>query len=96
MIADRLYYSNQQFARKLAGHHLNIAERLVDTLIEKKAMSTSVDRWSVTLHSFDTSKYRAVVKELIQTNAICQRAKDAGPQFWEVFTSLGDAESPRS
>ena len=93
MFADRLFFANQRFARKLGGRHTNIAARLVDTLLEKKAMSTSIDQWSVTLHSFDNARYRAVVKELIESNAICQRSKDAGPLFWEEsFAAVSDDE----
>jgi hypothetical protein len=93
IFADRIFYANQRFARKLGGRHSNIAAQLVDTFIAKNAMSTSVDQWSVTLHSFDNARYRAVVKELIESNAICQRSKDAGPQFWEeAFAAVNDDE----
>jgi hypothetical protein len=96
MFADRLFFANQRFARKLGGRHTNIAAGLVDTLLEKKAVSTAVDQWSVTLHGFDNAKYRAVIKELIESDAICRRSKDAGPQFWEAtFASIGDDEQQR-
>ena len=92
---DRIFYANQTFARKLKGRHSNIAARLVDTMIEKSAMSTSVDQWSVTMHSLDNGRYRAVVKELIESNPICQRSKDAGPRFWEeMFAAVSDDERP--
>ena len=93
MFADRLFFANQRFARKLGGRHTNIASRLVDTLLQKNAMSTSIDQWSVTLHSFDNTRYRAVVKDLIESNAICQCSKNAGPRFWEeAFESVSNDE----
>jgi len=92
---DRIFYATQQFGRKIAGRHSNIAVPLVDRLIERDALSTSTDQWSVTWHRFDTSKYRAVVKELIQSNTLCQRSKDAGPQFWEeAFAALSNESLP--
>jgi hypothetical protein len=95
IFADRLYYANQTFARKLNGRHSHIATRLVDTLIEKSAMSTSVDQWSVTMHNLDNGRYKAVVKELVESNPICQRAQAAGPRFWEdTFAAIGDDERP--
>jgi hypothetical protein len=90
---DRIFYVTQQFGGKIAGRHSNIAVPLVDRLIESNALSTSTDQWSVTWHRFDPSKYRAVVKELIQSNILCQRSKDAGPQFWEeAFAALSNDE----
>ena len=60
MFADRLFFANQRFARKLGGRHTNIPSRFVDTLLEKNAMSTSIDQWSVTLHSFRVGEQRRV------------------------------------
>jgi hypothetical protein len=92
MFADRLYYANQRYARKLAGRHTSIAAGLVDTLIGEKALSTSVDEWEVKLHGFDTERYRVVVKQLISTNPICRQANAAGGDFWEkTFADIPDA-----
>jgi hypothetical protein len=92
MFADRLYYANQTYARKLAGRHTTIAGGLVDTLIAEKALSTSVDEWEVTLHGFDTVRYRAVVKQLTASNPICQQATAAGGDFWgKIFADIPDA-----
>lgn len=44
---------------------------------------------SSTYHKMEDSKYRAVIRNLIQSNAICQRAQQAGPHFWEeAFRAL--------
>jgi hypothetical protein len=92
---DRIFYATQQFGSKIAGRHSNIVSPFVDRLIESKALSTSVDQFSVAWHNLDNSKYRAVVKEMTQSNAICQRAKNAGPQYWErTFASLSDKKAP--
>ena len=64
----------------------------MDTLIEAKGLSTSHDRLSGTYHQMDDSKYRAVIRNLIQSNAICQCAQQAGPHFWEeAFKALNGA-----
>ena len=92
MFADRLYFANQTFARQLGGRHLQIAARFVDTLIQKQAMTTSVDQWSVTMHNVDSSRYKAVVRDLIDSNTICQHAQSAGPGFWEErFAAMAGA-----
>ena len=92
---DRIFYATQRFGSKIAGRHSNIAAPLVDRLIESGALSTSTDQWSVAWHRFDASKYRAVAKELIQSNTLCQRSEDAGPQFWEeAFAALSNDRPP--
>jgi hypothetical protein len=92
---DRIFYATQQFGSKIAGRYSNIAVQIVDRLIESNALSTSTDQWSVTWHRFDTDKYKAVVKALIQSNTLCQRSKDASPRFWEeAFAALSNDRPP--
>ena len=86
---DRFFYGTQRLGPGISGRHTEIVNRLVDTLIEATALSTSHDRLSGTYHKMDDSKYRAVIRSLIQSNAICQRAQQAGSHFWEeTFRAL--------
>jgi hypothetical protein len=86
---DRIFYATQRLGPKFSGRHSKIIESLMDTLIEAKGLSTSHDRLSGTYHQMDDSKYRAVIRNLIQSNAICQHAQQAGPLFWEeAFQAL--------
>jgi hypothetical protein len=86
---DRIFYATQRLGPEVSGRHTEIANGLIDTLIETKALSTNQDRLSGTYHQMDDSKYRAVIRNLIQSNAICLRAQQAGPHFWdEAFKTL--------
>lgn len=89
---DRIFYATQRLGPRASGRHSKIIESLMDTLIEAKGLSTSHDRLSGTYHQMDDSKYRAVIRNLIQSNAICQCAQQAGPHFWEeAFKALNGA-----
>jgi hypothetical protein len=87
---DRIFYAAQRFGSKVAS---NIANKLVDKLIEEKALSTTHDKLSGTSHQLDGNKYRTFIRNLIKSNCICQRSQEAGPQFWEeafaVLTNNG-------
>jgi hypothetical protein len=91
---DRFFYALQLYGRGIAGRHSNIANALVDKLIEERALSTVVDRLTGISHQFDTGRYRALINNLIKSNDICQRSQAAGPQFWEeafaAFRKNGD------
>ena len=89
---DRIFYATQRLGPRVSGRHSKIVESLIDTLIEAKGLSTSHDRLSGTYHQMDDSKYRAVIRNLIQSNVICQCAQQAGPHFWEdAFKALNEA-----
>lgn len=86
---DRIFYSTQKFGHGSGSRHSNVANRLVDKLIEERALSTSHDKYSGISHQFDAAKYRAVIRGLIDSNEYCQRSGNAGPQFWEqAFANL--------
>jgi hypothetical protein len=85
---DRLFYSTQRLGPGIAGRHPNIANTLVGTLIETQALLTIHDKLSGTSHQMNDSNYRQVIRNLVQSNAICQRARQAGPHFWEEVFGL--------
>lgn len=92
---DRLFYATQRFGRGVAGRYSNIAHSLVDQLIQEKALSTSIDKWSGTSHQFDSGKYRTFIKNLVKSSNICQRSQAAAPQFWEeAFAVFSSKHSP--
>lgn len=80
---DRMFYALQLYGGGVAGRHSNIANNLVDRLIEEKALSTVSDHLTGTSHQFDAGKYRAFIGSLIKSNVIFQRSQEAGPQFWK-------------
>jgi hypothetical protein len=80
---DRIFYATQLFGGRVAARHPNIANYLVDKLIEAQALSTTIDRLSGTSHKFDNARYRTCINDLIRSNSICQRSQGAGPDFWE-------------
>jgi hypothetical protein len=89
---DRIFYATQRLGPNFAGRHSKIIESLMDTLIESKGLSTSHDRLSGTYHRMDDNKYRAVIRTLVQSNALCQSAEQTGPHFWEdAFKALNGA-----
>jgi hypothetical protein len=91
---DRMFYATQRFGPGVSGRHTEIINRLIDTLIEAKGLATSHDRLSGTYHQMEDSKYRAVIRNLIHSNAICQRAREAGSHFWEnAFKPLNAAQT---
>jgi hypothetical protein len=83
LFEDRIFFATQGLGPGVSGRHTEIVNSLIDTLIEERALSTSHDRLSGTYHQMDVGKYRAVIRNLIQANAICRRAQQAGSQFWE-------------
>lgn len=84
-----MFYATQRLGPRFAGRHSKIIESLLDTLIDAKGLSTSHDRLSGTYHQMDDNRYRAVIRNLIQSNAICHRALQAGENFWEgAFKAL--------
>src|SRR5579864_2043676 len=92
---DRIYYATMMFNTGLSRRHWNVANRLVDELIEEKVLSTVHDQHTGTSHQFDTAKYKVFMRALIHANAICQRAQGAGPQYWEeAFAGLSGDEQP--
>jgi hypothetical protein len=89
VFADRVFFATQPFADGVAGHHLNIANLLVDKLIEEKGLSSVNDKWTGVSHQFDPGRYRIIINALIKSNAICQRAQEGGSKFWqEAFARL--------
>jgi hypothetical protein len=87
---DRIFYATQQLGAAAARRHPAIANYLVDKLIEEKALSSVNDQYTGISHQFDDGKYRTVVRALIESNSICERAQAAGQSFWEeTFTRLG-------
>jgi hypothetical protein len=89
---DRIFYATQRLGAGVSGRHTEIVNSLIDTLIEAQALSTSHDRLSGTYHKMDDNKYRAVIRNLIQSNALCQRAQQVGAHFWqEAFKALNPA-----
>jgi len=91
MFEDRIYFGTRNFSKAIGGRHPNVANELVDSLIESQALSTTTDQFTGVAHKFDSGKYRACIQRLIDTNEICQRARARGPQFWEeTFARLGN------
>jgi hypothetical protein len=83
---DKLFYSTRRWGPEIAARHSNIANVLVDKLIDAQGLLSTHDELSGTYHQMNDATYRQVIKDFIQSNAICQRAVKAGPQFWnEVF-----------
>jgi hypothetical protein len=90
MFEDVFFYSTQGFGPPVAGRHSSICTSLVSQLIEAGCLATSHDKWSGASHQFDARRYAEFLKRQIETNAICQRAIQAGPKFWdEAFASQG-------
>lgn len=80
---DRIFYATQRLGPAVSGRHSKIANSLIDVLIQAHALATTHDSLSGTYHQMDDAKYRATIRNLIQSNVICQRAQRAGPHFWE-------------
>jgi hypothetical protein len=101
---DGRFYKAQEFVRKFeneimygtpsfggvdTGRPSTIATCLVDSLIEEGALSSVNDELSGISYQFDSARYKAFIKDQIATNAICKRAAQGGPRFWEeAFASL--------
>ena len=86
---DRIFFASQQLVGGGVEQHSNIASLLVDKLIEEKGLSTVNDKWTGVSHQFAPARYKIVINELIESNAICQRAREGGSQFWQdVFAKL--------
>jgi hypothetical protein len=87
---DRIFFSAQSLVGGREQQHSKVAGWLVDKLIESGALSTARDTLGGTSHQFIPAKYKAAIKELAESNAICQLAQQGGPQFWqETFAKLG-------
>jgi hypothetical protein len=94
---DRLFHATQQWGPGVAGRHPAIANGLVDKLIELKALSTSSDQLSGIFHQFNTSRYRAVINELIQANDICRHSQQGSSHFWtEAFATVSTGKKSDS
>jgi len=94
---DVFFYSTQGFGPPVAGRHANICSSFVARLIEAGCLSTVHDKWSGASHQFDSPRYAAFIRDQIEINAICQCAKQAGPQFWdEAFRPPDAAARPSS
>jgi hypothetical protein len=88
---DVFFYSTIRFSPPVAGRHSSICTGLVAQLIENGCLSTAHDKWSGASHQFDSRRYAEFVKNQIETNAVCQQANQAGPQFWdEAFTTRSE------
>jgi hypothetical protein len=86
---DAFFYSTQQFGGAVAGRHARLCEQLVARLAETGCLAAVHDKWSGTSYQFDPGRYRSFVKDQIDSNAICQRAEQAGPQYWQEVFSPG-------
>ena len=83
---DKLLDTTQRLGPGIVGRHTNVANALIDALIEKQGLSTTTDKLSGTYHQMSDSNYRQVIKDLAQSNPICQREQQVGSGFWnEVF-----------
>lgn len=80
---DAFFYSTQQFGGAVAGRHASICDSLVTRLAETGCLVAAHDKWSGTSYQFDVGRYRAFIKSQIDGSPICQRAAEAGPQYWE-------------
>jgi len=80
---DVFFYSTQRFGAAAAGRHPEICDSLVGKLIDTGGLLASHDKWSGTSYQFNSRSYAALISSLSEANVICQRAKYAGPQFWD-------------
>lgn len=86
---DRIFHATPDFGGVVQGRPTNVATYLVDELIKQGALSTVNDEYSGESHKFNRSKYKEFIKQLIESNTLCERARQAGPQFWpEAFAAL--------
>jgi len=89
---DKLLDTTQLLGAGIAGRHTNVANALLDALIEKQGLSTTVDKLSGTYHQMNDGSYRQVIRDLAQSNAMCQRAEQGGATFWsDMFKSFNPA-----
>jgi hypothetical protein len=79
---DKLFDATQPLGPRVAGRHTNVANALLDELIEKQGLSTTVDKLSGTYHQMNDVSYRQVIRDLAQSNPTCQRAAQEGATFW--------------
>jgi hypothetical protein len=83
---DAVFYTMQKFQGAVAGRHSDLCTKLVQQLIDSNCLAASHDKWSGTSYQFDATRYRAYIKNQVAADAVCQRALERGPQFWdEVF-----------
>lgn len=85
------FYSTQRFGAPVAGRHPQICDALIEKLIEAGALLASHDKWSGTSYQFNALEYAKFIRSQCATNAICQRATQVGPQFWDqTFSGIGE------
>jgi hypothetical protein len=93
MLEGAFFFATKKFGHGVAGRSSNVVSNLLDELIAVKALSSVTDKWTGVSHQFNGDGYKVFIKNQIDTNSICQRAQQGGPQFWEeTFATLTQGE----
>jgi hypothetical protein len=89
IFADKVEVATRKFGRKATAKANTVAAALLDKLIASGAYSTKQNEFGGSMHQFQTDAYKAFLAAEQQSDPIIQKAKAAGPEFWEqAFTRL--------
>jgi hypothetical protein len=89
IFADKVEVATRKFGRKATAKANTVAAALLDKLIASGAYSTKQNEFGGSMHQFQTDAYKAFLAAGQQSDPIIQKAKAAGPEFWEqAFTRL--------
>jgi hypothetical protein len=89
IFADKVQVATRKFGRQVHSKANAAAAALVDKLIASGAYSTKQNEFGGSMHQFQEPAYKAFLKAEQESDPIIQKAKDAGPEFWDqAFSAL--------
>ena len=89
IIEDKILFAVRQFGITSSVTCRPVASALLDLLIERQAFSTVTGSLGDKAHRYQAVEYRQAIDQLLASNPINQRARSAGPEFWqEAFETL--------
>lgn len=90
VLEDKIRVATRKFGTKAGTASPKVARALLDLLIEREAFSTKQSDLGSAMHQFQPDAYRAVIKQLQETDPIVRNAQAGGPEFWQrSFADLG-------
>lgn len=89
IIEDKIQVATRRFGFKVTSKAKAAATVFLDDMIAAGAFSSSKGKFGGVMHQYQGPVYRKTLTEQREANPILQKAKAAGPDFWEkAFAAL--------